>query len=48
MKVPDLAARITELGNQAVGSTPEEFDAFVATDMQKWVKVIREAKIPQE
>lgn len=48
MKVADLAARITELGNQAVGSTPEEFDAFVATDMQKWVKVIRDAKIPQE
>jgi tripartite-type tricarboxylate transporter receptor subunit TctC len=48
LKAADLAARITELGNQAVGSTPEEFDAFVATDMQKWVKVIRDAKIPQE
>ena len=48
LKAPDLAARITELGNQAVGSTPEEFDAFIAADMQKWTKVIRDAKIPLE
>jgi tripartite-type tricarboxylate transporter receptor subunit TctC len=48
LKASDLAARITELGNQAVGSTPEEFDAFVAADMQKWAKVIRDAGIPLE
>jgi len=43
-----LATRITELGNQAVGSTPDEFEAFVAADMQKWAKVIRDAGIPLE
>ena len=43
-----LATRITALGNQAVGSTPEEFDAFVAADMQNWAKVIRDAGIPLE
>jgi len=45
---PDLRARLEELGNTPVGSTPKEFDAFIADDMKKWAKVIREAKIPPE
>ncbi len=48
LNMPDLRARILELGNQPVGSTPEEFDAFVAADMKKWAKVIRDAGIPLE
>jgi tripartite-type tricarboxylate transporter receptor subunit TctC len=48
INLPDVKARIDELGNQIVGSTPEEFDAFVAADMKKWAKVIRDANIPQE
>lgn len=48
LKQPDLASKITELGNQSVGSTPEQFDAFIAADMRKWVRVISDAKIPQE
>jgi len=48
VQLPDVRARIAELGNQVVGSTPEAFDAFVAADMQKWAKVIRDANIPLE
>ena len=48
LNMPDLRARILELGNQPVGSTPEEFDAFVAADMKKWAKLIRDAGIPLE
>jgi tripartite-type tricarboxylate transporter receptor subunit TctC len=48
LEMPDLRARIVELGNNPVGSTPEDFDAFIATDMKKWAKVIREARIPLE
>jgi tripartite-type tricarboxylate transporter receptor subunit TctC len=44
----DLQKRIEELGNNPVGSTPEEFDRFIAADMQKWAKVIKEAHIPLE
>ena len=48
VNLPDVRTRIAELGNQVVGSTPEEFDAFVADDMKKWAKVIKDAGIPQE
>ena len=48
LQMPDLQKRIEELGNNPVGSTPEEFDRFIAADMQKWAKVIKEARIPLE
>ena len=48
LAMPDLHKRIEELGNNAVGSTPEDFDRFIAADMQKWANVIKEAKIPLE
>ena len=48
LQTPDLRKRIEDLGNTPVGSTPEEFDRFIATDMKKWAKVIKDAKIPLE
>lgn len=48
VNLADVRSRIADLGNQVVGSTPEEFDAFVAADMKKWAKVIRDAGIPLE
>jgi tripartite-type tricarboxylate transporter receptor subunit TctC len=48
LQMSDLQKRIEELGNNPVGSTPEEFDRFIAADMQKWAKVIKEAHIPLE
>jgi tripartite-type tricarboxylate transporter receptor subunit TctC len=45
---PDVRPRIVELGNELVGSTPEEFEAFIASDMKKWTKVIHDAGIPRE
>lgn len=48
LQMPDLRKKIEDLGNTPVGSTPEEFDRFIAADMKKWAKVIRDAKIPLE
>ena len=48
LQMPDLKKKIDELGNTPVGSSPEEFDRFIAADMKKWAKVIAEAKIPLE
>jgi tripartite-type tricarboxylate transporter receptor subunit TctC len=48
LQMSDLQKRIEELGNNPVGSTPEEFDRFIAADMQKWAKVIKQAHIPLE
>jgi len=46
--LPDVRSRITELGNEVIGSTPEEFDAFVAAEIKKWTKVITEKGIRAE
>jgi tripartite-type tricarboxylate transporter receptor subunit TctC len=48
LQMPDLRKKIEDLGNTPVGSTPEEFDRFIAADMKKWAKVIQDAKIPLE
>jgi tripartite-type tricarboxylate transporter receptor subunit TctC len=48
LAMPDLRARILELGNLPVGSSPEAFDDFIAADLKKWAKVIRDANIPLE
>jgi tripartite-type tricarboxylate transporter receptor subunit TctC len=36
------------LGTQAGGDTPEQFAAYVRTEIQKWGKVIRDANIKVE
>jgi tripartite-type tricarboxylate transporter receptor subunit TctC len=45
VNLPDVRSRIVELGNEVIGSTPEEFDAFVAAEIRKWAKVISEKGI---
>jgi len=41
----DLGERLTALGAEPVGSTPEEFTAFIKAEAAKWSRVIREAGI---
>ncbi len=48
LNVPEVRARIVELGNEVVGSTAEEFDALIASEIKTWTKVIRDAGIPRE
>ena len=45
---PDVKQRIEELGMEVVASRPEEFDAFVHSEMSKWGKVIAAAHIQIE
>lgn len=45
VKSPELAERIAAMGNEAVGSTPAEFDGFIRAEIPKWAKVIKDAKI---
>ena len=48
LTAPDLAERLRGEGvpdNLRVTSTPEEFGAWVASEYERWGKVIREAKI---
>lgn len=45
MKSPDILERVAAMGNEAVGSTPAEFDKFIRDEIPKWGKVIKQAKI---
>jgi len=43
MHEPDFSRRIGELGLEPVGSTPEEYDAFIRREIARW-KVVIDAK----
>jgi tripartite-type tricarboxylate transporter receptor subunit TctC len=46
--LPDVKQRLAALGIEPVGSTPEETEAFLRSEMAKWSKVIRAAGIKAE
>lgn len=45
---PDMQKRAQDFGLQAVASKPAEFDAFIASEMKRWGKIVVDAKIEQE
>lgn len=45
VKMDDVKSRLDAMGTIPVGSSPAEFDKFIATETAKWGKVIREAKV---
>jgi tripartite-type tricarboxylate transporter receptor subunit TctC len=45
---PAMKDKLAEQGIVAVGSTPEEFRAFVAEEIPRWSKVITDAGIKME
>jgi len=38
---PDMRSRLAEQGSEPVGSTPQEFAAFVAAQQPKWAELVR-------
>jgi tripartite-type tricarboxylate transporter receptor subunit TctC len=42
---PAMKQRLTELGYEAVGNTPDEYAAQIRTEIAKWAKIIRAAGI---
>ena len=44
----DFRERIAAMGASVVGSTPEQFGAFMKSESEKWGRVIREANIKAE
>jgi tripartite-type tricarboxylate transporter receptor subunit TctC len=48
LKLPDVQERLRAGGNEAVGSTPEEFEARFKADVTKFAKIISDAKIPKQ
>jgi tripartite-type tricarboxylate transporter receptor subunit TctC len=45
LRQPDIVARLAQLNVEARENAPEEFRAFVASEMDKWGRVVREANI---
>ena len=45
LKLPDVRERLTTLGFEPVGSTPDELAAKIKSETEKWGKVVREANI---
>jgi len=45
LKVPDVSKRIADLGAEPVGSTPQEYAAFIQSEIKKWRKVIQDAGV---
>jgi tripartite-type tricarboxylate transporter receptor subunit TctC len=48
MAMPDMEARLGELGYDPVASTPEEFAVRIKVETETWAKVIRAAHIKAE
>ncbi len=45
IKLPDVSKRVSELGAEPVGSTPEQFAELIKTEIAKWAKVIKDANV---
>jgi tripartite-type tricarboxylate transporter receptor subunit TctC len=46
--MPDMKEKLSTLGLDPIGSTPEEFTTQMKFEMEKWAKVIQAAKIKAE
>ena len=45
LKLSEVSKRISELGAEPVGGTPEQFAAFIRSEIEKWAKVIKDANV---
>jgi len=45
LKLPDVHARLSDLGAEPVGGTPAEFDDHIKAEIVKWAKVIKDANV---
>ena len=45
---PDVREKLAAQGAEGVANTPEEFRAYVKSEIEKWAKVIRASGMPIE
>jgi tripartite-type tricarboxylate transporter receptor subunit TctC len=48
VNLPVLHARFTEQGAEPVGNTPEQFAAFIRSEMTRYAKIVRDARVTVE
>ena len=45
LALPHLRARLTDIGVEGIGSSPDEFAAIIKSEIPRWTKVIKESGI---
>lgn len=40
MRLPEVAARIRSIGQEAIASTPEQYNAYILDELKKWAPVV--------
>ena len=45
LALPDLRGKLTDLGMEVIGNSPDEFAAVIKSEIPKWAKVIKESGI---
>jgi tripartite-type tricarboxylate transporter receptor subunit TctC len=45
LALPDVRAKLADLGLEGIGSSPDEFAAVIRSEIPKWTKVIKESGI---
>jgi tripartite-type tricarboxylate transporter receptor subunit TctC len=45
LALPDLRAKLVDLGLEGIGNSPDEFAAFIKSEIPKWAKMIKELGI---
>ncbi|VCU71687.1 Tripartite tricarboxylate transporter family receptor [Pigmentiphaga humi] len=48
LQVPEVRARLADMGGEVRGSTPEEMTSMVSAELKKWVAIVNEANIPKQ
>ena len=43
--LPDVKERLPTLGFEPIGSTPEEFEAQIKAEIEKWARIVRDANV---
>lgn len=45
---PEVRAKLSSMGADVVGDTPEQFGAFMRSESAKWAELVKEANIRAE
>lgn len=48
LKLPDVKDKLTSLAFDAIGNTPQEFNRYFQSEIEKWARVIRQANVRVE
>ncbi len=46
LQLPEVREKLSASGAEPVGNTPEQFSAYVGSEVAKWDRVVKQAKIP--